>query len=174
MCRMFGVLGQGDGLSQLSAMTRLIPGGPDEQNLRWGNGWVLGHTRLAINGVLNGSQPYTSLGLHGLFVGEIYNYRALAKQFQIPLSPTGSDGEVILPLFQRFGPDFVRHLEGMFSIAIMDVTGPPSLHLYTDPCAIKPVYYLKKNGSLGFASEIEGLPNFEDKDRTIHASAFDR
>ncbi|MES0863360.1 asparagine synthase-related protein [Ruegeria sp. SCPT10] len=171
---MFGVLGAGNGCSPLSAMHRLVPGGPDEQNLRWGNGWVLGHTRLAINGVLNGSQPYTSPGLHGLFVGEIYNYKELASRFGISLSTSGTDGEVILPLFAKFGPDFVRHLEGMFSIAIMDVRDVTSLYLYTDSCAIKPVYYLPKHDTLGFASEIEGLPNFEDDDREIHANAFDR
>ena len=174
MCRMFGVLGTDDGYSPLSAMHRLVPGGPDEQNLRWGKGWVLGHTRLAINGVLNGSQPYTSPGVQGLFVGEIYNYRELASQFGNSLSSSGADGEIILPLFQKFGPDFVRHLEGMFSIAIMDVRESPALHLYTDSCAIKPVYYLQRKDTLGFASEIEGLPNFYDNDREIPANAFDR
>ncbi len=174
MCRMFGALGTSDRRSHLAALRRLAPGGPDEQNLRWGNGWVLGHTRLAINGVLSGSQPYTSPGLHGLFVGEIYNYKELARQFGIPLSASGSDGDVILPLFEKFGPDFIRHLEGMFSIAVMDVRAAPALHIYTDSCAIKPVYYLQKKDALSFASEIEGLPDFEDGDREIHANAFDR
>jgi len=171
---MFGVLGATNGLSQLNAMQRLFSGGPDEQNLRWGKGWALGHTRLAINGVLHGSQPYTSPGVHGLFVGEIYNFKELAAEHRIQLTSSSTDGSVILPLYEKYGPNFVEHLEGMFSIAVMDVRDQPILHVFTDSCAIKPVYYLQKQGALGFASEIEGLPNLDDDDRVIRADAFDR
>lgn len=140
MCRMFGVMGESTDQGQLTAMQRLFKGGPDEQNLRWGNGWALGHTRLAINGLLNGSQPYTAPGLHALFVGEIYNFKSLAIEYNLPLFDDDADGSVILPLYERFGTEFVRFLEGMFSIAIIDVRDRPALHLFTDCCAIKPVY----------------------------------
>ena len=31
-----------------------------------------------------------------------------------------SDGEVLLPLYRRFGPSFVRYLDGEFAVVILD------------------------------------------------------
>lgn len=175
MCRMFGEMGASGGeFSGISSIQRLLCGGPDEQTLRWGQDWVFGHTRLAINGLTHGSQPYTAPGLNCLFVGEIYNYQDLARQYGLKTTRQGSDGEVILPLFEKFGPAFVEKLEGMFSIAIVDTRQSKTLYLFTDSCAIKPVYYIKKSGVITFASEIEGLPNLDGEDRSVPAVSFDR
>ena len=173
MCRMFGLFGQVTYGKAIQSIEYLRPGGPDEQNIRFLRTGLLGHTRLSINGLPNGSQPYALDGRHCLFVGEIYNHRELSATYGIARRPGDSDGSVILPLFERFGPRFVERLEGMFAIAIVDTRQNDKLYLYTDSVAVKPVYYKHSTGSLSFASEIEALPNLDESDRIVDASSFD-
>lgn len=75
MCRMFGVIGRNPHQKIIECVDYLKAGGPDEQNIRFLRAGLLGHTRLSINGLLNGSQPYALDGVHCVFVGEIYNHR---------------------------------------------------------------------------------------------------
>ncbi|RDU94959.1 asparagine synthase (glutamine-hydrolyzing) [Trinickia dinghuensis] len=173
MCRMFGLFGRNKRDKAIECIEYLKPGGPDEQNVRFLRSGLLGHTRLSINGPLNGSQPYALDGRHCIFVGEIYNHRALSATYGIRRYEGDSDGCVILPLFDRLGPRFVEQLDGMFAIAIVDTRQNDKLYLYTDSVAVKPVYYKHSTGSLSFASEIEALPDLDDSDRTVRASSFD-
>lgn len=173
MCRMFGLFGSNKRNKIIECIESLKAGGPDEQNVRFVRTGLLGHTRLSINGLLNGSQPYTLDGRHCIFVGEIYNHKELSATYGITRHPGDADGSVILPLFERLGPRFVEELDGMFAIAIVDTRQNDKLTLYTDSVAVKPVYYKHSPGCLSFASEIEALPDFEKDDRTIQASGFD-
>ncbi|WP_206955417.1 asparagine synthase (glutamine-hydrolyzing) [Trinickia acidisoli] len=173
MCRMFGLFGCNKRDKIIECIEYLNTGGPDEQNIRFLRSGFLGHTRLSINGLLNGSQPYTLNGRHCLFVGEIYNHKALSKTYGIARHEGDSDGSVILPLFDRLGPRFVEELDGMFAIAIVDTRENDKLYLYTDSVAVKPVYYKPSPGCLSFASEIEALPDIDVSDRTVPASSFD-
>jgi len=173
MCRMFGLFGSNKREKVIEIIEYLNAGGPDEQNLRFLRTGLLGHTRLSINGLLNGSQPYALDGRHCIFVGEIYNHKALSATYGIARDVGDSDGCVILPLFDRLGPRFIEKLDGMFAIAIVDTRQNDKLYLYTDSVAVKPVYYKHSTGGLSFASEIEALPDLAESDRAIHASSFD-
>lgn len=173
MCRMFGLFGSNKRSNVIECIESLKAGGPDEQNVRFLRTGLLGHTRLSINGLFNGSQPYTLDGRHCIFVGEIYNHKELSATYGITRHPGDSDGCVILPLFERLGPRFVEQLEGMFAIAIVDTRQNDKLTLYTDSVAVKPIYYKHSAGCLSFASEIEALPDLEKADRSIQASSFD-
>lgn len=174
MCRMFGLFGLNRRDKIIECVEYLKAGGPDEQNLRFLRNGFLGHTRLSINGIFNGSQPYSLDGRHCIFVGEIYNHKELSATYGITRFEGDSDGSVILPLFSRLGPTFVDKLEGMFSIAIVDTRLGDRLYVYTDCVAVKPVYYKQCSGCFSFASEIEALPDLEDSDRSVPASTFDR
>ena len=173
MCRMFGVIGRNHHQKIIECVDYLKAGGPDEQNIRFLRAGLLGHTRLSINGLLNGSQPYALDGVHCVFVGEIYNHRELSRAYGIARRDGDSDGCVILPLFNRFGARFVEKLEGMFAIAIVDTRQDDKLYLYTDSVAVKPLYYKPSLEGLSFASEIEALPDLSDADRILPASSFD-
>ncbi|HEV3106248.1 MAG TPA: asparagine synthetase B [Trinickia sp.] len=173
MCRMFGLFGRRKHDKIIECIEYLKAGGPDEQNIRFLRNGFLGHTRLSINGLFNGSQPYTLDGRHCLFVGEIYNHVELSTTYGIARYEDDSDGCVILPLFNRFGPSFVEKLEGMFTFAIVDTHVNDRLYLYTDSVAVKPVFYKHSPGCLSFASEIEALPDLSAADRTVSASSFD-
>jgi asparagine synthase (glutamine-hydrolysing) len=164
MCRIFGQLGREyveERLLQRVALA-LKHGGPDQQNYAVGKMWALGNDRLAIQGIKGGNQPFVEhKGLCVVFNGEIYNHRALrnelrAKGFSFS---DDCDGNVIAPLFLLHGADFVRYLEGMFAIAILDERNLPTLYVYSDPASIKSVYYHwdDQNKVLSFASEVEGL-----------------
>jgi asparagine synthase (glutamine-hydrolysing) len=61
---------------------------------------------------------------------------------------------VIIHLYEEFGPESVKLLDGMFAFAIFD---GDELFLARDPLGIKPLYYAKYGESFYFASEIKAL-----------------
>src|SRR5882724_2010115 len=86
---------------------------------------VLGHRRLSIVDLSEaGRQPMSNEDgtIWISFNGEIYNHRSHRE----PLIAKGhrfrsqSDTEVILHLYEEFGPECVTRLDGMFAFAIWD------------------------------------------------------
>jgi asparagine synthase (glutamine-hydrolysing) len=94
------------------------------------------------------------------FNGEIYNYRELQRKY-LPEQKlkTHSDTEVLLHLFTKFGPEFVKLLDGMFAFVIY--RNGETL-MARDPLGIKPLYLGKgaNNSTTYFASEIKTLQGF--------------
>src|SRR5580692_2037257 len=124
MCRIYGYFG-GEAIerSALHQVGRaMVYGGPDAQTLWTGDSCALGSNRLAIQGIADGDQPFLRGELACVFNGEIYNHAELRAE----LARQGArfdgecDGNVILPLYERYGDDFIFRLEGMFAIAIVD------------------------------------------------------
>lgn len=175
MCRIFGQLGRtnvGEKTLQHVAIA-MKHGGPDRQNYIDGPMWSVGSDRLAIQGIKGGNQPFTEhKDLYVLFNGEIYNHRSLREELKTYgfTFSDDCDGNVIAPLFLRHGPEFVRYLEGMFAIAILDDRTQPTLHLFSDTASIKSVYYHWNTESkvLSFASEINGLALLTQSPLTIN------
>jgi len=118
----------------------------------------LGHRRLAIIDPEGAHQPMCDAGLALTFNGEIYNFRELRKE----LASLGyifrrdSDTEVLLRAYQHWGSDVVRHLRGMFAIAIWDARNQ-RLFLARDRFGEKPLYLYEDGSGLYFASEIKAL-----------------
>ena len=80
----------------------------------------IGHERLAIMDPESGEQPLVSPDGSVILAvnGEVYNYKELYADLAEPYKPkTGSDCEVILPLYAEHGPvaDLPNRLRGMFS-----------------------------------------------------------
>lgn len=96
-----------------------------------------------------------------LFNGEIYNYqeikRDLIKDGYIFSSNT--DSEIIIPLYKKYKNDFVKHLKGMFAIAIID---QDQILLARDKFGIKPLYYHRIKDKLIFGSEIKSLLQYPE------------
>ena len=85
----------------------------------------IAHERLAIMDPESGSQPLVSHDGSVICAanGEIYNYKELYETLHTPYTPkTGSDCEVILPLYDEHGPtiELPRLLRGMFSFILYD------------------------------------------------------
>jgi len=106
----------------------------------------------------NGNQPFVSPdGRYvSIFNGEIYNFQELKKDLSFWNFKTESDGEIIIPMFMKYGLEFPKHLNGIFAIAIYD-TLKNCLTLTRDHVGVKPIYYYEDSKIFAFSSEIKTL-----------------
>lgn len=136
---------------------------------------ALCHRRLSIIDLSEaGAQPMHSPSGRYVTVynGEIYNFQELKKELLedgIHFRGT-SDTEVLIALFEKYGPDCISMLNGMFAIAIWD-TQNHTLFLARDRLGKKPLYYYNKGNRFLFASEIKSILCAPDIDRTMRADA---
>ena len=135
--------------------------GPDGAGVWTAPGVCLGHRRLSIIDLAGSPQPMASADGRAVLVfnGEIYNYRELRSQLKAlgATFRTDGDSEVILAAWQRWGPDCLSRLSGMFAFALYDVA-ERTLLLARDRLGVKPLFYAPlSDGSLAFASELKGL-----------------
>lgn len=135
--------------------------GPDGQGVWTAPGVGLGHRRLSIIDLAGSPQPMPSPDGRAMLVfnGEIYNYRELRHELKALGAEfrTDGDSEVILAAWQRWGPDCLSRLHGMFAFAIYDL-GQRTLFLARDRLGVKPLFYAPlADGSLAFASELKAL-----------------
>jgi asparagine synthase (glutamine-hydrolysing) len=122
---------------------------------------VLGCRRLAIIDLSpSGHQPMVSTdGRYAIVLnGEIYNHVELRRELEGRgrRFRSRSDTEVLLTAFAEWDVACLPRLVGMFAFAILDLTARRLL-LARDPFGIKPLYYVARNGTLAFASEIPPL-----------------
>ncbi len=135
--------------------------GPDDtKKIYLEDGSFIGFHRLAIMGLGHeGDQPFSHLKSHMVCNGEIYNYKELKKQLPEFHFHSGSDCEVILPYFKKFGHRaLVEALDGEFAFIIYDEL-KKQVFAARDPMGIRPLFYgfLKTEGSIIFASEAKCL-----------------
>ena len=122
----------------------------------------IAHERLAIMDPESGSQPLVSEDGNILVAanGEIYNYKEIYKSLTIDYKPkTGSDCEVILPLYMEFGPtvEMLTQLRGMFSFILYDKSKDLFV-IARDHIGITPLYIGWANdGSVYVGSEMKAL-----------------
>lgn len=165
MCGIAGIVQFNRVLSDENATLRrmceqLSHRGPDDEGIDFQNGIGLGIRRLAIIDVLGGRQPYfnENRSVRAVFNGEIYNFRELKSQLESQghRFQTESDGEVIIPLWEEYGNEFVNHLNGMFAIALHD-SNQGHFILVRDRIGIKPLFYALTSDTLIFGSEIKAI-----------------
>jgi asparagine synthase (glutamine-hydrolysing) len=148
------------------AVERIRHRGPDDDGFYTDADIALGIKRLAIIDLsAGGHQPMRSAdGRYCMvFNGEIYNYVELGDQLRregVHLR-TGSDSEVLLEAYARYGKDVLHLLRGMFALAVWD-TVSRELFCARDPFGIKPFCYAieEEHGHprlLRFASERKAL-----------------
>jgi asparagine synthase (glutamine-hydrolysing) len=134
--------------------------GPDDEGYYVSGPIGLGFRRLSIIDLTTGHQPLSNEDgtVQIIFNGEIYNYREL-RAFLLSkghVFKTRSDTEVIVHLYEEFGPGCVEKLRGMFGLAIWDGKAK-TLFLARDRVGIKPLYYCLTKDSLVFGSEIKAI-----------------
>jgi len=161
MCGIAGLM-RADGAApdpaRLAAMLRAIAHrGPDGEGSHAAGSVALGQARLAIIDLAGGKQPlFGADGLSLVANGEIYNYRELYALLPGRNFATASDCELPLHLYHQEGMSFLRHLRGMYALALHDPRDD-SLLLARDPFGIKPLYYAEAQGHLIFASEPQAI-----------------
>jgi asparagine synthase (glutamine-hydrolysing) len=132
------------------------------------------HRRLSILDLSEaGAQPMgTPDGRYYIaFNGEIYNYLELRSELETigHKFRSGSDTEVLLAAYAAWGAKALHKLVGMFAFAVLD-TVRRVVFLARDCFGIKPLYYVRTQESVAFASELKTLLDFEAVPRQINAS----
>jgi asparagine synthase (glutamine-hydrolysing) len=134
--------------------------GPDGEGTYLSGQIGLGHRRLSIIDLSTGQQPLANEDgtVWIVFNGEIYNYQDLRPELMAHghRFRTRSDTEVIVHLYEEYGEACVERLRGMFAFAIWD-DRRKVLFLARDRVGIKPLYYLRSDRFLIFASEIKSI-----------------
>lgn len=134
--------------------------GPDmSQILETPSGWLCFH-RLAIMGLTEaGMQPFELDGDYVVCNGEIYGFRPLKRQLTEKgySFRSGSDCEILLPLYREYGLEMFAKLDAEFALIIYD-SKRDELIAARDPIGIRPLYYgYDRSGAIVFASEPKNL-----------------
>jgi asparagine synthase (glutamine-hydrolysing) len=164
VCGIAGCYQQHDGRALAQTMSdRIAHRGPDADRIySYEDGDVhahLAHRRLSIIDLSSeADQPLSKRGLTICYNGELYNY----KELRAELSKAGvgfrtnGDTEVVLEAWRRWGPDALKRFRGMFAFAMLDEESG-SMYLARDPLGIKPLYFLRRQNGVIFASELKAL-----------------
>ena len=157
MCTIMGYLGEDLPREQFSAyLERARDRGPDDSRVEAIPGGLLGFDRLAIMGLTpDGMQPFHRDGSWVVCNGELYGFRAMKKELEGRgyAFCSGSDCELLLPLYEEYGLDLFRHLDAEFACLIYDGKTGRTIAA-RDPIGIRPLYYgYSESGHIAFASE---------------------
>jgi asparagine synthase (glutamine-hydrolysing) len=156
---------------------QLVHRGPDTSGLYVSpNGSAaLGFRRLKIIDLSENADaplPNEDGSVFVILNGEIYNFAEL----RVDLIERGhtfrsrSDTEVIVHLYEEYGPECIDRLDGMFAIAIWD-DRQQRLILARDRTGKKPLFFLHTGKRLIFASEVKAFFPHPDFDLTIDDDA---
>ncbi len=162
MCGIVGIINKdnaGIDLNSLASMASVLEHrGPDDEGHFIDRNLGLYHKRLSIIDLYTGHQPMISGENVIVFNGEIYNYLELKEGLKKKGHSfrTESDTEVILKMYETYGNDFIKQLNGMFAFIIYDRLNRKVIAA-RDHFGIKPLYYYVDLGKWIFASEIKAI-----------------
>jgi len=149
---MAGIAGiQGADKGELERMLdRIKHRGPHETWVNREQDINLGCCELNMGGDSKDGSHHVSDGQRAVVLdGRIYN----------PEKSGMTDAEAVLHLYDKFGTQFAKKLDGDFACAISD---KGKLILARDTVGIKPLYYGHSDGKLCFASEAKSLVSIAD------------
>ena len=118
--------------------------GPDQTNSVSIKGLNFVHTLLSMTGPPT-PQPFVNdeENVIAFFNGEIYNFSDFGEY--------SSDGECIIPLYNEFGLEFVKQLDGEFAVALVDLD-QDLLIFSTDVFSMKPLWFASEDTDFGISS----------------------
>ncbi|MBL8094470.1 MAG: asparagine synthase (glutamine-hydrolyzing) [Anaerolineales bacterium] len=161
------------GLAQLATLRHR---GPDGFGLYRDPDVLLGNARLSIVDLAGGDQPIGNEDgtVWVVFNGEIFNHVELRAQLVARghRFATHCDTEVIVHLYEDFGPDCLQHLNGQFAIALWDRRAQ-ALFLARDRLGVRPLHYTVNAGRLVFGSEVKALLAVPGVSAVIDPAALD-
>jgi asparagine synthase (glutamine-hydrolysing) len=136
--------------------------GPDaSKTIELDEGYI-GFNRLAIMGLTpEGMQPFELNGNYVVCNGELYCFRSKKAELSRKYTfKSGSDCEIILPLYNEKGVSIFAELDAEFAMIIYDAN-LKSFLAARDPIGIRPLFYAyNKAGDIMFASEAKNLIGF--------------
>jgi len=164
----FNIEQQCDALRQkaLRMSQKIRHRGPDWSGIYCGPTAILAHERLSIVDPESGRQPLFSPDDKQVLAvnGEIYNHQDIRRRYADSYTfSTGSDCEVILPLYREWkakgGPieGMLESLSGIFAFALYDEEDHRFL-IARDPIGVIPLYIgYDADGKVYVASELKAL-----------------
>jgi asparagine synthase (glutamine-hydrolysing) len=160
MCGITGIIAPNKHDAIIKMTEILKHRGPDEDGFYSDEAISMGQRRLSIIDLNGGRQPIFNEDETLILTcnGEIYNSPDLRKQLLKAghTFKTATDVEVILHLYEDYGRDCVKHLQGMFAFALWDKT-QKALMLARDHMGQKPLFFFNHNGMFAFASEVKAI-----------------
>jgi asparagine synthase (glutamine-hydrolysing) len=165
MCGIAGILSLGEPDQASEPVVRrmlamLRHRGPDEFGILLGTHIALGSARLSIIDLSTGQQPISNEDgtLWIVFNGEVFNYLELRAELEARghRFSTHTDTEVIVHLYEEYGPGCLSRLNGQFAIAIWNERDR-TLFLARDRVGVRPLFYARLPNALVFASEIKSI-----------------
>ena len=163
MCGIAGIISKKNELSDMNQILThfkkvIKHRGPNDEGMHIEPLMGCTQVRLSIVDIAGGKQPMYSankkIGI--VYNGEVYNYKELryglmnrGYSFQ-----TDCDTEVILKLYEEYGTDSFKMLNGMFAFFIWD-NFKEVKYLVRDHMGIKPLYIYEDNDIFIFSSEIK-------------------
>jgi asparagine synthase (glutamine-hydrolysing) len=151
--------------------------GPDQFGVYLDRHIGLGNARLSIIDLSHGQQPIANedRSLWIVFNGEIFNYLELRPELEARghRFATDSDTEVLLHLYEEYGPECLERLNGQFAFAIWNARDR-SLVLARDRLGVRPLFYTVCGGRLIFASTIKSLLTQRQVTAEIDPTALDQ
>lgn len=165
MCGFCGYM-QNDDITEkdtiLAMKESIIQRGNSDNNIYINNNVALGHVRLSIIDIKNGTQPMKKTINNNSYTivynGELYNTNLL-RNILITRGydfTTECDTEVLLLLYVEFKEKMLRFINGIFAFAIYD-ENENSIFVAKDRLGIKPLFYAVSNDKFIFSSEIKGI-----------------
>ncbi len=138
---------------------KTVSRGPDDSKIIDTGKGLLGFHRLSIMGLTpDGMQPFELDGSYVVCNGEIYGYEKIKEKLSEKYKfKSGSDCEILLPMYREYGTDMFAMLDAEFALIIFD--GAAGKYIAArDPIGIRPLYYgYDKKGVILFASEAKNL-----------------
>ncbi|MBQ1922847.1 MAG: asparagine synthase (glutamine-hydrolyzing), partial [Lachnospiraceae bacterium] len=167
MCSIMAWCGQGaDPQEFKTGFDRTLSRGPDDSRIIDTGKGLMGFHRLSIMGLTPaGMQPFEMDGSYVVCNGEIYGFEACKKKLEGKgySFKSGSDCEILLPLYREFGTDMFAMLDAEFACIIFDGASGTFLAA-RDPIGIRPLYYgYDKEGAILFASEPKNLVGLAER-----------
>lgn len=151
--------------------------GPDGSRWQIDDYAALGFNRLSFLDLNGGMQPILNEDktISMICNGEIFNYQELKRDLikKGHKFCTETDVEVILHLYEEYGTNFPKYLNGQFAIALYDKRNR-QLILVRDQIGICPLFYTVKDGRVIFASEIKAILEYPGIERKLNLKAVDQ
>jgi len=180
MCGIAGISYQHDGRVDPAELQRMCNvmrhRGPDDEGAYVAGPIGIGMRRLSIIDLASGHQPIHNEDktLWVVLNGEIYNFRELRESLESKGHRfyTQSDTETLVHLYEEYGEDCVRHLNGMYCFALWDERRR-KLFIARDRIGEKQLYYATRNGKFVFGSEIKCLLQTDTVSNDMDLAALD-
>ncbi len=167
MCTIMCCCGKKSGITKVNeGLKATVSRGPDNQrvveikNSDAEISGIMGFQRLSIMGLTpEGMQPFYLNGSYAVCNGEIYGFKKIRQELieKGYSFKSGSDCEILLPLYREYGAEMFSMLDAEFACVIFDGQSGEFIAA-RDPIGIRPLYYgIDKDNQIIFASEAKNL-----------------